>query len=430
MPAPLSSRHTRHTFTAIAAVVLIGAACNDTTAVDRAPQSRLHPGERAAVVTPTPTSVTVAGSLQSELGCSGDWAPDCSASHLAYDANDDVWQGTFTLPSGSYEYKAALNDSWDENYGAGAVLNGANIPLSVGASTAVKFYYDHETHWITDDVNSVIAIAAGSFQSELGCSGDWDAGCLRSWLENPDGDGVYTFSTTAIPEGSYETKVALNETWDVNYGAGGTLNGANIPFTVPQTGSTVDFAYDATSHILTVTVTPLLTAQTITVTSVLPATAVVGTVFTLSATGGGSGNPVVFATQTSATCTTTGTNGTTLTLVAAGACTVQATQAGSATYAAATPVTVNLTVASASSALSALRTAVAGSGIKATVRTGLTDKLDAAIAALANGQTNTACKQLGAFESQVLSQRGKAIPVSTADAWLAESSAIRRALGC
>jgi hypothetical protein len=414
----------------IAALTLLGAACSDTTAVDRAPQSRLRPGERAAVVTPTPTSVTVAGSLQSEMGCGGDWDPACATSHLAYDANDDVWQGTWTLPTGSYDYKAALNDSWDENYGAGAVLNGPDIPLALGASTAVKFYYDHKTHWITDGVNSVIAVAPGSFQSELGCTGDWDPGCLRSWLEDLDGNGVYTFSTTAIPEGSYETKVALRESWDENYGAGGTLNGANIPFTVPQTGSTVDFAYNSATHVLTVTVTPLPTAQSITVTSVLPATAVVGSVFTLSATGGGSGNPVVFATQTSGTCTTTGTNGTTLTLIAAGTCTVQATQAGSATYAAATPVTVNITVASASAALSALRTAVAASGIKATVRTGLTDKLDAAIAALVSGQTKTACNQLAAFESQVLSQRGKAIPISTADAWRAESAAIRRALGC
>ncbi len=50
--------------------------------------------------TPNPTSVTIAGSLQSELGCPGDWQPDCAATHLAYDAGDDVWQGSFTLPAG------------------------------------------------------------------------------------------------------------------------------------------------------------------------------------------------------------------------------------------------------------------------------------------------------------------------------------------
>ena len=61
-----------------------------------------------------PTSVTVAGSLQSEAGCPADWDPACATTHLAYDANDDVWQGTFNnLPAGDYEYKAALNDAWD-----------------------------------------------------------------------------------------------------------------------------------------------------------------------------------------------------------------------------------------------------------------------------------------------------------------------------
>ena len=46
--------------------------------------------------TPNPTAVTIAGSLQSEAGCPGDWDPACAATHLAYDAGDDVWQGTFS----------------------------------------------------------------------------------------------------------------------------------------------------------------------------------------------------------------------------------------------------------------------------------------------------------------------------------------------
>src|SRR6476619_2501844 len=66
--------------------------------------------------TANPTNVTIAGSLQSELGCPDDWQPDCAATHLTYDAGDDVWQGTFSPPVGSYEYKAALNNGWDENY--------------------------------------------------------------------------------------------------------------------------------------------------------------------------------------------------------------------------------------------------------------------------------------------------------------------------
>src|SRR4051794_24762836 len=204
--------------------------------------------------TPNPTSVTIAGSLQSEAGCPGDWDPGCATTHLTYDANDDVWQGSFDLPAGNYEYKAALNNAWDENYGLHASFNGPNVPLSAPGG-AVKFFYDHKTHWATDNKSSVIATLPGSFQSELGCSGDWDPTCLRSWLEDPDGDGTYTFETTALPVGDYETKVAINESWDENYGLNGVPNGANVPFSVAAADSKVLFSYVATTHVLTVTVT-------------------------------------------------------------------------------------------------------------------------------------------------------------------------------
>src|SRR6187401_51700 len=84
--------------------------------------------------TPTPTAVTVAGDLQSELGCSGDWDPGCAATHLAFDANDDVWQGTFTVPAGNWQYKAPLNNAWDENYGKNAAAGGDNIPLNLASA--------------------------------------------------------------------------------------------------------------------------------------------------------------------------------------------------------------------------------------------------------------------------------------------------------
>ncbi len=215
----------------------------------------LSSGAALAADTPPPSSVTIAGSLQSELGCPGDWQPECAATHLTYDVDDAVWQGTFSVPAGSWEYKAALNGSWDENYGANAIRNGANIALSLGSPTDVKFYYDHETHWIADNVSSVIATVPGSYQSELGCPGDWDPACLRSWLQDPDGDGIYAFSVSGIPAGNYEAKVAINESWAENYGAGGVSNGPNIPFAVPATTAVVTFTYNPVSHVLSITVT-------------------------------------------------------------------------------------------------------------------------------------------------------------------------------
>ena len=205
----------------------------------------------SAAHTPPPSSVTVAGSLQEELGCPGDWQPECAATHLGFDSSDNVWQGIFNVPAGDWEYKAPLNDTWDENYGQNAQANGANIPLSLGTATDVKFYYDHGTHWITDNVNSVIATAPGDFQSELGCPGDWQPDCLRSWLQDTDGDGVFTF-TAVLPAGDYEAKVAINESWTENYGQGGAPGGANIPFNVPAPFAEMLFSFDYASRILTI----------------------------------------------------------------------------------------------------------------------------------------------------------------------------------
>jgi len=57
---------------------------------------------------------------------------------------------------------------------------------------------------------------------------------------------------------------------------------------------------------------------------------------TLTATGGGSGNPVTFTSQTAGVCTTGGTNGgtngSTIAGVTAGTCTIAANQAGNAAY--------------------------------------------------------------------------------------------------
>jgi hypothetical protein len=97
--------------------------------------------------TPAVDSVTVAGSLQSELGCPADWDPACADTHLAFDDTDGQWHGTFTLPAGSYEWKVAIDDGWDTNYGAGGASGGSNLVLDVpdGGATYV-FSWDQVTH--------------------------------------------------------------------------------------------------------------------------------------------------------------------------------------------------------------------------------------------------------------------------------------------
>jgi len=78
------------------------------------------------------------------------------------------------------------------------------------------------------------------------------------------------------------------------------------------------------------------TVQVITFISNLPSPGVVGGTYTLSATGGGSGNPVIFSSATSGTCAVAGNQ---VSALAAGTCVVAANQAGSLGYFAAPEVT-------------------------------------------------------------------------------------------
>jgi pullulanase-type alpha-1,6-glucosidase len=203
-----------------------------------------------------PASVGIPGNYQSEAGCPGDWDPACATTQLVYDANGDIWRNTFSIaPAGAYEYKVALNGTWDVNYGLHAEQNGPNIPLATATSPQnVTFYYDNKTHWVADNVHSIIATVPGDFQSEIGCPGDWDPSCFRSWLQDINDTSIYSFTTSSIPAGSYECKVALNGTWDVNYGQGGVQNGPNIAFTVPANGMDVVFQWTSTTKQLKVVV--------------------------------------------------------------------------------------------------------------------------------------------------------------------------------
>jgi pullulanase-type alpha-1,6-glucosidase len=109
----------------------------------------LLPSAAFADHVPTPTSVTLAGSLQSEVGCPGDWLAECSATHLSDPDADGVWTGTFAVPAGSWEYKVTLNDTWGVNFGANGAEGGANIALVAASDTDVTFSYDHATHVVT-----------------------------------------------------------------------------------------------------------------------------------------------------------------------------------------------------------------------------------------------------------------------------------------
>ena len=205
------------------------------------------PAIAAADHTADPTTVTVTGSFQEELGCPGDWQPDCAATHLTYDADDDVWQASFTLPAGSWEYKAALNDSFTENYGAGGVADGPNIaltwprrprsssttPTTVTGSPTTRTRSSPPRRQLPERARLPRRLATRL--PPLLAAGPRRRRHLRV-RHRPH------------PAGDYEFKVALDEAWDESYPAD------NVPFTVAADGDLVTITFDSGTNEVTVDV--------------------------------------------------------------------------------------------------------------------------------------------------------------------------------
>jgi hypothetical protein len=125
--------------------------------------------------------------------------------------------------------------------------------------------------------------------------------------------GTASLSTTAVTGsnvGSYPITPTLGTLAATNY----TFSFTNGTLTVTQASQAISFTG--------------------------PGTGTVGTPATLSATGGASGNPVVFTVGASSAsvCNVSGTNGTTLNYTAAGTCVIDANQLGNTNYLAAPQV--------------------------------------------------------------------------------------------
>lgn len=201
----------------------------------------------------TPDTVTLVGSFQSEIGCDEDDTPDCDLSDMTYDMLGDIWQATFKLPAGAYSYRAHLDHSETRLYGRNGIsgVNSFPIEFTLDDEQVVHFYYDHKTGWITDDINSLILTLPSNFQDEVGCQEEWNASCFRTWLQDIEGDGLYTYETLLVPGGSWETRVALNGNIETSYGQDASMDGDNIPLWIPNIGHLTVFTWDSNLNTLT-----------------------------------------------------------------------------------------------------------------------------------------------------------------------------------
>jgi alpha-amylase len=199
------------------------------------------------------TSVTVAGSFNSELGCTDDWSPPCPAAHLTARA-DGKFEGTFTIPESTdgqpYQYKFATNDDFN-NPNFGLQGGSGNIVLRIpGGGATVTFVFDPVSNLGSDSINSVAL--SGDFQTQLGCPSNDDRACPQSWLYDIDGDGVFTLSTGSIAAGTYHVSAITG------LGTGDTAGPTT--FTVPTAGggATTTISFASETHNLSTSVVPLV----------------------------------------------------------------------------------------------------------------------------------------------------------------------------
>ena len=197
---------------------------------------------------PGEIEVSIPGSYNAAMGCSGDWQPDCADAALALDEESGLWTGVFTIPAGTYEWKVAYDGKWDESYGT---PEGGNLSYTTDG-TPLRFFHDPATKlsWAVS-VSDVVTLP-GNWQAALGCTEDWKPACLATAMR-PLGDGNWVYETSALPAGSYEIKAAVGGSWAENYGVGGVFDGSNYMFTT-NAGEVVKVAYNETSHELTIDV--------------------------------------------------------------------------------------------------------------------------------------------------------------------------------
>lgn len=90
-----------------------------------------------------PNGVALAGNFGHRLGAE-DWAPAAEQVQMAYSPVSQRWELTAQLPAGTYEYKVAIDHSWEENYGAFGERDGANHVFQHDGGV-VTFRYDHRS---------------------------------------------------------------------------------------------------------------------------------------------------------------------------------------------------------------------------------------------------------------------------------------------
>ncbi|WP_273831820.1 alpha amylase N-terminal ig-like domain-containing protein [Guptibacillus sedimenti] len=138
---------------------------------------------------------------------------------------EGVWKLTVDdLSDGLHQYKFIVGDEWMKD------------PLNPNGS-------DNSTFTIGETTDERIVTLVGDLQDELGATGEWDPASEETKME-AKGDGFYEFSGE-LPAGTYEYKIAINQSWGESYGDGSN----NLKLTLDEKMKVTFYYHDETHAI-------------------------------------------------------------------------------------------------------------------------------------------------------------------------------------
>ncbi len=163
---------------------------------------------------------------ESEVLVAGDFTNWQEGALPLQKGEDDVWTLTVNdLSDGQHQYKFIVGDEWMKD------------PLNPNGN-------DNSTFLIGEPTDERIVTLVGDLQDEMGAAKDWDPSAEKTMME-AKGNGFYEV-TAELPKGSYEYKVAINQSWGESYGDAGN----NLKLTLSEP-TKVTFYYHDGTHVVT-----------------------------------------------------------------------------------------------------------------------------------------------------------------------------------
>lgn len=186
----------------------------------------------------TIATAVVVGDFMDENNLGEDWNPINSLAQMKL-YKQDIYEETFKLKPGEYNYKIAMNGSWDESYGD----NGENIAIKVTEESYVTFRLNYKEKKVYDSINNPEqfknkAVVTGNFEGVIKGASNWnvDGDLVLNYIGGGNYLGTFKIAEEArASEHEIEYKIAYNSGWNNGEVAD------NVKMTIPAGTEEVTF---------------------------------------------------------------------------------------------------------------------------------------------------------------------------------------------